>query len=102
MVSKNSSIYKLLQAGNAKLDKSILVFSLPPVMTCPNCESCKNHCYALKSWRQYKNVRESWTRNYEIAQDAELFITMICNQLFKTKKLWYVCTPLAIFSPSIT
>lgn len=86
MVSKNKTSVKLLKVGNAKLDKSILVFSLPPVKTCPNCDGCKNDCYALKSWRQYPNVRDSWTFNYEVSQDSQKFIEAISSQLSHTRK----------------
>lgn len=35
--------------GNSKLDKSILIFDLLAIVSCLNCKSCKNTCYAMKS-----------------------------------------------------
>ena len=52
---------------NTKLG-SIPNVSLTPVKACGNCAHCKNDCYALKSYRQYKNVRNSWDGNFEQAK----------------------------------
>lgn len=46
----------LVSHGNAKLDKSIGIFSLPAIKTCPNCENCKKTCYARKAEKRYPNV----------------------------------------------
>lgn len=43
-----------LTKGNSKLDKSVLIFDLLAVTTCPDCKDCRRDCYALKSQRQYK------------------------------------------------
>lgn len=37
-----------ISKGNAKLDKSICIFSIPAVKTCPNCKDCAKACYARK------------------------------------------------------
>ena len=50
----NKSIY--LAKGNKKLAKSILVWSIPAVKTCPNCRDCKDSCYARKAELQYPPV----------------------------------------------
>jgi len=48
-----------IQRGNHKLHKGILTWSLPPILSCVNCEHCSKHCYALKAWKQYPNVRKA-------------------------------------------
>ena len=53
------SIYgfdNLFSEGNSKLDKSILIFSMLPVVTCLNCKNCKDSCYARKAVNQYDNT----------------------------------------------
>ena len=49
---------------------SIKNFNLPPGKSCPNCNSCIKECYAMKAWKQYPSVRESWGRNFRIANDS--------------------------------
>lgn len=49
---------------NAKMG-GIPSFSLPPVVTCANCEGCAKKCYARRMAARYPNVRESWARNLE-------------------------------------
>lgn len=46
----------VLTRGNSKLDKSIYIFDLLSVLTCPNCRQCAANCYARKSERQYKTT----------------------------------------------
>ena len=42
--------HTFLKQGNAKLPKTVAIFNLLAVEDCPNCETCKDTCYAL--WRQ--------------------------------------------------
>lgn len=58
-----------ISEGNSKLG-GIPNVSLPPVKTCANCSECRKDCYALKSWRQYKNVRDAWGANYALVSKA--------------------------------
>lgn len=51
--------------GNRKMG-SIPSVSLPPVVTCKNCESCAKKCYALKLCRIYPSVRDAYNRNFDI------------------------------------
>ena len=44
----------LLKQGNLKLEKNVLIWDLPSIITCKH--AC-NGCYALKSERIYKNTR---------------------------------------------
>lgn len=63
--------------GNKKLDKSILIFSLPAVETCPNCEGCKGRCYARKAERIYPQVLPARKRNLAATQCATFAQDMI-------------------------
>jgi len=51
--------------GNKKMG-FIPSVSLPPVVTCHNCETCAKKCYAVKLCRIYKSVRDAYNRNHEI------------------------------------
>lgn len=73
--------------GNSKLDKSILIFDLLAIVSCLNCKSCKNTCYALKSQKQYVNVLLKRTLNTYLAKhELNILYSAICNQLSHTKK----------------
>ena len=70
-----------ISLGNSKIGK-MFNYSLPPVKTCSAaaCQLCgKKDCYALKSYKQYKNVRDAWNDNYIVCKfaldDAEKQIT---------------------------
>ena len=51
--------------GNGKLDKSILIFNIPSIKTCPNCKDCKARCYARKFEKLYPAVLVCRERNYQ-------------------------------------
>lgn len=52
--------------------------SLPPIKTCPNCETCSHKCYAAKLARIYKTVRVAWDRNYTILlNDPESYFNQV-------------------------
>lgn len=77
---------KILQKGNAKL-KNMLVYSHSPIKGCLDCESCASSCYAVKSYRQYPNVKTAWDRNLKLVRDdLTTFKVSIVNQLLKTKE----------------
>lgn len=78
---------KVLQAGNKKLSRDILIFNLPPGKSCLNCKECYKTCYARKAYRQYPNVKISWNYNLELAKnDPDKLFNSIVNQLKSTKK----------------
>lgn len=66
MVIKNQFVRLSVSLGNTKLG-NIPQFNLPPGMTCSK-EACKTclvcGCYAVKAWKQYKDVRYAWYCNY--------------------------------------
>ena len=70
--------------GNNKMGKTPNI-SLPPITTCGKNLPCFKKCYALKSYRLYKNVKTAWNKNLAIYQNnpADYF-----NQIdsFLTKK----------------
>lgn len=74
----------LLVRGNSKLDKSILCWSLAPIVSCLNCAQCKDTCYARKAYRQYPNVKTAWDRNFSMAKDGS-FVPAIVRQLQKAR-----------------
>ena len=52
-----------ISGGNTKLG-SIMNISLPPVVTCHNCSSCKNYCYAVRSYNRFTGTAAGWNENY--------------------------------------
>jgi hypothetical protein len=86
MINKEKTM-KVLQAGNKKLSRDILIFNLPPGKSCLNCKECYKTCYARKAYRQYPNVKISWNYNLELAKnEPEKLFNSIVNQLKSTKK----------------
>jgi hypothetical protein len=69
------SKHHFLSFGNAKLPKTCAIFNLLAVEDCPNCETCKDSCYAI--WRQcfstVRNHREinSWFAHFAINELAD-------------------------------
>ena len=85
-ITKNNSYIKniipgqptiTMSMGNPKLDKSILIFNLPSIITCPNCELCKNDCYARKAEKQYPSVLPCRMENWEASKLDNFEIRMI-------------------------
>ena len=74
---------------NSKLGRTPNV-NLPPgpAGTCRKDALCWSSgiCYARKAWRQYPNVREAWTRNWELwKQDPASFESQLNDYLTKKK-----------------
>lgn len=57
-----------MSLGNGKLDRSVLIFNLPSVITCPNNDLCKNECYARKAEKLYPTVLPCRNENWESAK----------------------------------
>ena len=66
-----------LTRGNEKLDNSIFGWSITPIKSCLNCASCKDTCYAIKSYNQYPNVKTAWDRNLELAKSGDFQVAVI-------------------------
>lgn len=54
-----------ISTGNKKMG-AIPSVSLPPVVTCHNCETCAKKCYAVKLMRIYKSVKKAYYNNLDI------------------------------------
>ena len=52
-----------ISAGNAKLG-AIMNISLPPVVTCHNCNGCCKYCYAVRSYNRFTGTAAGWNENY--------------------------------------
>jgi len=71
--------------GNSKMG-AIPSVSLPPIITCKNCESCKKDCYAKKLYRMYKQTREAYNRNLEILKaDRDEYFRQVKGACLMTK-----------------
>lgn len=63
--------------GNHKLSRDVLIFNLPSVVTCPNCDQCKKGCYASKAETLYPFVWKSRCRNLEASFQADFVPRMV-------------------------
>lgn len=74
---------------NTKI-KDTLIFSIPPVKTCPSAtELCKSKCYALKFYRVSPKCKEAWEDNLKLSFSpdfAESMIGYIREILTKSRK----------------
>lgn len=76
---------KLLANNNHKL-KGMLVYSHTPIQGCLDCKSCKDTCYSVKAYRQYKDTRAAWDRHLDMAlNNIPLMEELLDKQLSKTK-----------------
>jgi hypothetical protein len=78
-----------LSPDNTKIG-NIPNISLPPITTCPRGIDCgrSGKCYALKSWKQYENVRVAWRDNLEfVKRDLAGFTQALIGKLAKRRKL---------------
>lgn len=67
----------MLTRGNKKIDRSVGIFSLPAVVTCPNCKDCKASCYALAEENRWSNVYARRADNYALSQTSAFTMLMI-------------------------
>ena len=80
-----------ISAGNNKLG-SIMNISLPPVVTCHNCSSCKNYCYAVRSYNRFTGTAAGWNENYLLfITDPDRYFNDI-SKAVKTQRFfrWHV------------
>lgn len=76
--------------GNDKLGDVVNV-SLPPVLTCNNCQSCVSYCYAIRLYLKYGFDRKDgklnpWLMNYCIyLADPERYFNEISNNCFNNR-----------------
>ena len=71
-----------LSKGNSKIDKSVLIFDLPPIKSCLNCSDCKKTCYAIKAYRQYPQTKRYRDYNFYLAKKyPEKLFKLIADQL---------------------
>ena len=73
--------WTIMRPGNSKIDKGVLTFNIPPVITSKNCSGCMYDCYAVKALMR-PNVRKAWARNYILARDyTSIFREMIIQEI---------------------
>ena len=66
-----------ISKGNSKMG-TIPSVSLPPIVTCKNCESCSHKCYANKLCRIYPSVKIAYDRNLSILkEDRDAYFTQV-------------------------
>ena len=64
----------ILSKGNAKLDRSCFIYSHTPVVGCgPWCKDCAKTCYAMNSYKQYKNVKAKWDANLALSKTNNFY-----------------------------
>ena len=80
-----------ISAGNAKLG-AIMNISLPPVVTCHNCSSCKHYCYAVRSYNRFTDTAAGWNENYMLFLKAPGLYFAEISHAVKTQRFfrWHV------------
>ena len=68
-----------ISGGNMKLG-AIMNISLPPVVTCHNCQSCKHYCYAIRSYNRLPDTAKAWNEN------LKLFYMDPCKYFYEISK----------------
>lgn len=81
---------------NAKMG-AIPSVSLPPIITCPHWELCKNSkgrhiCYALKDYKRFPNMHKAYDRNLKIlTEDRQSYFEQIrCRAKLSNYFRWHV------------
>lgn len=75
--------------GNKKLG-SVANISLPPIATCRPGVPCSKECYALKSYRMYKNVRTAWNDNLKAyKKDSIVYFHQINDYISKKQPRFF-------------
>ena len=77
--------------GNMKLG-AIMNVSLPPVVTCHNCQSCKNYCYAIRNYNRLPDTAKAWNDNLKLFHmDPDKYFYEI-SKAVKTQRFfrWHV------------
>ena len=80
-----------ISKGNNKLG-AIMNVSLPPVVTCHNCSSCKHYCYAVRTYNRFTDTAMGWNENYILfLTDPEKYFDEI-SKAVKTQRFfrWHV------------
>lgn len=70
----------MLTRGNKKLDRSVGIFSLPAVQTCPNCRDCAASCYAKAEEERWPNCRNQRQQNLALTHTPE-FVNLMVNEI---------------------
>ena len=78
-----------ISEGNKKIGRTPNI-SLPPIVSCVNCEVCYRKCYAMKAYRLYPDAKRAWDRNLEIASnEPDRFFMEIGMYLDLKKPGWF-------------
>lgn len=74
----------MLTRGNKKLDRSVGIFSLPAVTTCPNCKDCKASCYAKAEEDRWVNCYNLRQQNLALSHTPE-FVNLMVNEIIQKR-----------------
>ena len=70
----------MLTRGNKKLDRSVGIFSLPAVQTCPYNTLCKDSCYAKAEEERWASCRNLRQQNLALSHTPE-FVNLMVNEI---------------------
>ena len=88
---ENEAVRIHISSGNSKLG-AIMNISLPPVVTCHNCSTCKHYCYAVRSYNRLPDTAAAWNENYLLfLTDPSVYFATISHAV-KTQRFfrWHV------------
>jgi len=67
------------------MGKNVIIFSLPPLVTCTPTEWCKKNCYACKGRFFFSNVQKSLNYKYRESK-KDNFVSRVNLELSRTRK----------------
>ena len=87
----NDALRIHISGGNMKLG-AIMNISLPPVVTCHNCATCKHYCYAVRSYNRLPDTAAAWNENYRLFLTSPETYFYNVSQAAKTQRFfrWHV------------
>ncbi len=79
---------KIFSRGNHKLPRSIAIFNIPEIKTCPGKTSaCTQFCYAKKTSIQYHHVVPPQQKRNLRLSISKYFVHKICTELSFMKSI---------------
>lgn len=78
---------QFMSRGNMKLAKTILIFNLPPIKSCPVHKACAKTCYAVPAYKLYPSARDRWDDNFAMARNEISYLEHhLSSQIEREKK----------------
>ena len=86
MTNKENLRPSMFGKGNQKISSDVFTYSHTMIKGCGKfCKDCKDTCYCIQRYKQFKNVRNKWDSNLELSKTNE-FYNKFVNEI-RTRKI---------------